>query len=93
VPGVASVSRPDVAARWTCMLALCVAWPAGLECGLSAVLARPVSQRNLVRMPLIAAAVSCLAASVWDRSSAVPAAAAAQGQKIRRIFGPEGGIP
>ncbi|MFE7831838.1 MFS transporter, partial [Streptomyces nigrescens] len=30
---------------------------------LSALLARPISQRNLVRMPLIVAAVSCLAAS------------------------------
>ncbi|MFD5394310.1 MFS transporter [Streptomyces sp. NPDC127097] len=30
---------------------------------LSALIARPVSQRNLVRMPLIVAAVSCLAAS------------------------------
>jgi nicotinamidase-related amidase/MFS family permease len=31
--------------------------------GLSALLARPVSQRNLIRMPLLAAALSCLAAS------------------------------
>ncbi|GFE19102.1 MFS transporter [Streptomyces glebosus] len=31
---------------------------------LSALIARPISQRNLVRMPLIVAAVSCLAASV-----------------------------
>jgi len=30
---------------------------------LSALIARPISQRNLVRMPLIVAAVSCLAAS------------------------------
>jgi MFS family permease len=30
---------------------------------ISALLARPISQRNLVRMPLLAAAVSCLAAS------------------------------
>jgi MFS family permease len=30
---------------------------------ISAVLARPISQRNLIRMPLLAAAISCLAAS------------------------------
>ena len=31
--------------------------------GLSALIAQPISQRNLVRLPLIAAAVACLAAS------------------------------
>lgn len=35
--------------------------------GLSAPLARPVSPRNLVRMPLLAAALSCPAASAGVR--------------------------